>query len=258
MKKLLILVAIVSAFATAALAQAQQIGVRQWKLVELNGVRVGESSAAYLQLDEGQRRLAGNAGCNRMFGTAKVESSRVVFSNIATTRMACRDRLTRRLESDFIRMLQRVDRFERRGNLLDFYIRRRLVMRFEAPTRHPPVEPEPAMNLQDKKWVLESIGNTPVSKLGRTAFIVFDTAKRSAGGNSSCNVFGGSYTAAANTLRITDVVATMRACIEDDRMRIERGFLDGLRTTNRYEIEHGKLMLYQNRRLLLTFKGELK
>jgi heat shock protein HslJ len=258
MKRFFIVAAIVSAFATAVFAQAEQIGVRQWKLVQLNGVSVGESSAAYLQLDEGQTRLTGNAGCNRMFGTAKVERSRVDFSSIATTRMACRDRSTRRLESDFIRTLERVDRFERRGNLLDFYIRRRLVMRFEAPTRHPPVEPEPATGLQDKKWVLESIGNRPVSRLGRTAFVVFDTAKRSAGGNSSCNVFGGSYTAAANTLRITDVVATMRACIEDDRMRIEREFLDGLRNTNRYEIEHGKLMLYQNKRLLLTFNGEPK
>jgi heat shock protein HslJ len=87
---------------------------------------------------------------------------------------------------------------------------------------------------------------------------VFDKNKGSAGGNSSCNVFGGSYTATGRTLKITEVISTMRACIEDDRMSIEREFLDGLRQANRYEIERGKLMLYRNQRLLLTFDGERK
>ena len=87
---------------------------------------------------------------------------------------------------------------------------------------------------------------------------MFDPAKRSAGGDSSCNVFGGSYSAIGNTLKLTEIVSTMRACIEDDRMLIERQFLDALRATNRYEIERGKLMLYQNRRLLVTLNGEAK
>jgi heat shock protein HslJ len=50
----------------------------------------------------------------------------------------------------------------------------------------------------------------------------------------------------------------MRACIEDERMKIEREFLDGLENANRYEIQRDKLMLYQNNRLLLTFSGERK
>jgi heat shock protein HslJ len=50
----------------------------------------------------------------------------------------------------------------------------------------------------------------------------------------------------------------MRACIEDERMKIERDFLDGLEKANRYEIQREKLMLYQSNRLLLTFKGEAK
>ena len=258
MKRLLIFGAIVSAFAASALAQAEQIGVRQWKLVQLNGVRVAESSAAYLELNADQTRFIGNAGCNRMFGAVRIQRKRVDFSNIGTTKMACRDRRVQRLESEFIQTLENVDRFERQGNSLELYVRRRIVMRFAAPTKRRPEEPSGDVRLEDKKWMLEAIKGVPVAKVGRTAFLVFDKAKRSAGGNSSCNVFGGSYSVSDRTLNITEVIATMRACIEDDRMNIEREFLDGLEKTNRYEIQRGKLMLYQNNRLLLTFNGERK
>jgi heat shock protein HslJ len=50
----------------------------------------------------------------------------------------------------------------------------------------------------------------------------------------------------------------MRACIEDRRMEIERGFLDGLRTADRYEIRADRLYLYRREKLLLTFQGRKK
>lgn len=258
MKRVLILVTIVSAFATAAVAQAGQIGARQWKLVLLDGMTVSNSSAAYLELNADQRRFTGNAGCNRMFGAVSVRRDRVDFSNIGTTKMACSDRRTQRLESDFVQTLENADRFERRGNSLELYVRRRLVMKFIALTKHRPEDPADEVRLEDKKWLLVAIKGAPVSKLGRTAFVVFDKTKGSAGGNTGCNVFGGSYSAIGRTLKLTEVISTMRACIEDERMKIEREFLDGLEKANRYEIQREKLMLYQNNRLLLTFEGEAK
>jgi heat shock protein HslJ len=258
MKRLLILMTIVSAFATAAFAQAGQIGVRQWKLVQLNGMNVSNASAAYLEFNADQTRFTGNAGCNRMFGTVSVRRDRVDFSNIGTTKMACSDRRMQRLESDFVRALENADRFDRRGNSLELYVRRRLVMKFIALTKQRPEVPADEMRLEDKKWMLEAIKGAPVSKLGRTAFVVFDNAKGSAGGNTGCNVFGGIYSAIGRTLKISEVISTMRACIEDERMKIEREFVDGLEKANRYEIQREKLMLYQSNRLLLTFKGEAK
>ena len=258
MNRIILFVAIIGSFAIATFGQAERIGVRQWKLVQLNGAPVPNASNAYLELNADQTRFSGNAGCNRMFGTANVRGTRVDLSNIGTTRMACADRRLQRLETEFIRALENVDRFDRRGNTLDLYVRRRVVMRFNAPTKQAPEDPRSELRLEEKKWTLESIKGVPVSRTGRGAFLVFDPAKRSAGGNSSCNVFGGSYSAIGNTLKLTDIVSTMRACIEDDRMQIERQFLDALRATNRYEIERGKLMLYHNRRLLVTLNGEAK
>ena len=193
MKRLFLFAALIAAFAVSSFAQAERIGVRQWKLIELNGVAVPNSSRAYLELNAERTRFSGNAGCNRMFGTALVRGARLDLSNIGTTRMACADRRLQRLETEFVRALENVDRFDRRGNSLDLYVRRRVVARFKAPTRQAPEEPQTGVRLEDRKWTLESIKGVPVSRRGQAAFLVFDAAKRSAGGNSSCNVFGGSY-----------------------------------------------------------------
>ena len=258
MKKLVIFATLIMASAVAALGQSERIGTRQWKLIQVDGLAVGAASRAYLELDADQTRLSGNAGCNRMFGSASVQGRRVDFSNIGTTRMACVEPRARRIETAFVRALENADRFRQRGNLLELYDRNRLIARLTAVTKESPQDGNGLIDLEDRKWVLEAIKGVPVSKLGQGAFLSFDANKKSAGGNSSCNVFGGSYTTTGSTLKITDVVSTMRACVEDDRMTIERDFLEGLRQTNRYEIARGKLMLYRNQRLLLTFNGERK
>lgn len=257
MRRILIITAILTASVAAVFGQSDRIGARQWKLVQLEGVSVPSASRAYLELDAAQTRFNGHTGCNRTFGAVEVQGRRIDFSNVGSTKMACVEPRARRTEAAFVRALENVDRFRVRGNTLELLDRGRTVMTFTAPTKQRP-DNGGRIGLEDKKWMLEAIGGQAVSKNGRGAFLVFDDAKSSAGGNSSCNVFGGSYTATGSSLKITDVVSTMRACIEDDRMRIERDFLDGVRQANRFEIVRGKLMLYRNQRLLLTFAGDNK
>ena len=102
------------------------------------------------------------------------------------------------------------------------------------------------IRLEDKKWVLEMLNGKPVE--GTKPFISFDAAKQSAGGDTGCNVFGGSYAVSGDTIRIFDTISTMRACIEDDRMEVERKLMDALQNANRFEIKKGKLFLITNRR----------
>lgn len=257
MKKLLIVVTLTILSAIGVLGQAnERLGTRQWKLVQLNGMNVANSSKAFLELNLNETRFTGNTGCNRMFGAVDVRGRRIDLSNIGTTKMACMDPRARRTETQFVKALEDVDRFREIGNSLELYVRNRLVLIFRlVPNRHPA---DDSLTLESKKWVLEAIKGVPVSKIGRTAFIVFDSAKGSAGGNSSCNVFGGSYTATSSTIKITEIVSTMRACIEDERMTIERDFLAGLPRANGYDIKGGRLRLYRNGSLLLTLIGEAK
>src|SRR5436190_8100773 len=112
--------------------------------------------------------------------------------------------------------------------------------------------------LEDKKWVVEILNGKSVEIEGTKPFISFDAANQSAGGNTGCNLFGGSYAVSGDTIRIFDTVSTMRACIEDDRMEIERKFTDALQNANRFEIKNKKLYLYRKDKILAVLHGENK
>jgi heat shock protein HslJ len=257
MKRLIFTITLAAAMVSAAFGQnLDKLGTGQWKLVQIDGMSIGETSKAYVELNLDKTRFTGNTGCNRMFGAVDVQGRRLDFSNIGTTKMACVDPRARRVETAFVRALENADRFRERANTLELYDRSRLLAKLAVAKQ--PRQDDDRVSLEDRKWTLDSIAGVSTSKLGRTAFLVFDPKKLSAGGNSSCNVFGGSYSAKGDTLKITDVVSTMRACVEDERMSIERQFLDGLRKANRYEIKSGKLILFRNDKVLLSFVGESK
>lgn len=253
--KVLILTMAAMAFTAAAFGQRpDSISTEQWELIELNGRRVPNSDA-FIEINNNRNRFMGNTGCNRMFGGVSIIGRQIRFTNIGSTKMACA-RQAGRMEREVLNALGRVTRYSQTGNRLDLYRRNQLVMRLRTRVKDYPDDSR--IGLEDRKWVLQQIGNQVNVRALPEAFVNFDANKRSAGGNSSCNVFGGSYTAAGDRIRITDVVSTMRACIEDYRMTVERQFLDGLRDANRYEIRDGLLRLYRDRRLLLTLRGERK
>src|SRR5688500_18370684 len=138
MKKVLILITLITGTSISIFAQTERIGTRQWKLVQLNGINVANSSRAYIELDPAQARFTGNTGCNRMFGSALVQGRRVDFSNIGTTKMACLQPAVSRVETAFVRALENVDRFRQRNNSLELYDRNRLIIKLTALTKQMP------------------------------------------------------------------------------------------------------------------------
>jgi len=249
----------ISGFLTiAANAQGRGFPAGEWRLAEMNGRRVSDSTA-YIDISAREKRISGNAGCNRMFGSVTGEAGRIVFSKIGTTKMACPDNKASRTEAQFLKAIQSVNRYRESGETLSLYARNRVVLKFTAVRKLPP-EVSTGPTLESMKWVLEMIGSQRVigAAASKTPFISFDAAKKSAGGDTSCNVFGGTYTSAGDTIAISDIISTMRACVEDNRMEIERQFKDGLEKVNRYEILNGKLTLYGDSQSLLTFRGEAK
>lgn len=248
--------------ATAVLAQRDGLAETRWNLIEVNGRRV-VGSIAFIELNSNLTRFTGSTGCNNMFGRVSVRASRIKFSGIGRTRRYCKMIAGSVPEAEFIRTLDKAARYEQSGRQLRLTDRRgRTLLRFRAD-EHATPEPDPdgdpgRVDLEDRRWMLETIGTrmTPVAVQG--VFINFGERQNSAGGNTGCNVFGGSYTKSGTSLAIRDIISTMRACEEDNKMQVERDFLDGLRRTNRYEIRQGMLYLYRNQELLLTFRGERK
>lgn len=79
--------------------------------------------------------------------------------------------------------------------------------------------------------------------------LVIDTAKKTIGGYSGCNSFGGEFTLANENIKIGDLMATQRGCLES----IESRYFENLRRVNRYQASQDSLKLYAKDTLLLTF-----
>lgn len=96
--------------------------------------------------------------------------------------------------------------------------------------------PTPASN----PWVLTEINGQPVLP-GSLPTLRFESDR--AGGNGSCNGFGGEYTLNGDQLTFGPLVSTLMACMEPGVMEQESAYLAALQATTRYQIKDGRLQL---------------
>ena len=237
-------------------ASGQDLAGNEWTIAYLRGA--SPAAEAFMKFDQAANRFTGNTGCNIMNGAVRMTRSSISFSSVITTKRAC-TRITAPTESKLLSALGRVDRYRKSGPKIQLYSGKQLLIEL-SPRYITPEEPEQQpvadqIELESRKWVLETIGGVEIPKVKEQAFIVFDPVKKSAGGNSSCNVFGGSYETDGSKITISETISTMRACVEDERMNIERQFFDALKAVDRYEIKGLKLTLYRANKQLLTFIG---
>ena len=240
---------------TLAFGQVKKLADTRWKLIEANGVAVTHSAAS-IEINRTATKFTGNTGCNSMSGTASVRGSGIAISRITTTKRMCKLMEGNVGEAIYTEALQKTRTFTRTGNLLRLYDSRgRKILEF---TRVLGDNRGDVIGLEDQKWVLEQIKGRQTFVPLPYAFVNFDERKGSAGGNSSCNSFGGDYRAAEKTISIKNIVHTMMACEEGGKMSVERDFLEALEQSNRYEIRDERLYLYRGRQLMLTLRGEDK
>lgn len=259
MKGILLTIAIITLGVTGVFAKASDVSGKQWTLTYANGREVTRS-LAYFEIDRNGERFTGHTGCNRMFGSVEVTNQRIDFSKIGTTKKMCKLVDGSVPENAFLNALEKADKYAQNGNVLYVFDRNgRTILRFKRLVKQAPVPLPPArVQLEDRKWVLESIKGRQYFAPIKGVFLNFDASKDGVGGNSGCNVFGGSYKTRGSKIAISQLISTMRACVEDGKMTVEREFFDGLRASDRYEIRDGRLFLYKNRRLMLTLRGEAK
>ncbi|HMO81604.1 MAG TPA: META domain-containing protein [Pyrinomonadaceae bacterium] len=252
MTRFLVAFTFASLVAVTATAQTSGVAGYKWALVEMNGEAAGPTRA-YVEFTEDRRNVSGNAGCNRMFGGVRIARSTMRFSGIGTTRMFC-DGLME-AESEFLDTLKSVSRFRQRGDNLTLLAGNRAVLKFAGTSIETDDTSVVGITLESRKWLLESIKGQPIGSAQYQAFIVFRGPDEGAGGNTSCNVFGGNYSASKGVFKLSMPIQTLRACIEDESMSIERGMLDGLQQANRFEIFEDKLTLYEDNVAVLVFRG---
>ncbi|HMU46598.1 MAG TPA: META domain-containing protein [Chitinophagaceae bacterium] len=110
-------------------------------------------------------------------------------------------------------------------------------------------------SLYEKKWLLKTIRiNEEVRQVNTKAFIRFEEEKKSAGGNGSCNSFGGSVTVHENTIHFGNLISTKMYC--EGAQEIENLFFYQLGKANQYSLDEKNLRLYHDKELLLEFISE--
>ena len=84
-------------------------------------------------------------------------------------------------------------------------------------------------------------GHAPLN-MAEPISLSFEAGQR-AGGNSGCNSYGGSYTVAGNTLTISEINSTMRACAEQALNDQEAEYYQALQAVAAYELANDQLTL---------------
>jgi heat shock protein HslJ len=105
---------------------------KRWILVELKEVPVQLSDSrrdAYLEFNDGEKRFAGNGGCNHISGNYTLDGKELSFGEVISTKMACPDLA---FETTFLETLKDVDRFEMEDDDLVLKDGRRVVMKFRS------------------------------------------------------------------------------------------------------------------------------
>jgi heat shock protein HslJ len=230
---------------------------QRWNLIEINGLPVRNASP-FIEFNSTEKRFAGNAGCNQMFGTFEVNENTIKLSGIGSTRMFCSSVGVMKMETDLVKALQQATRFEQKGNTLNLYAQNNLILKFLAANNKSGNGSTSGVKLEDKKWILTAIAAKCVQDFEEKPFLVFNKKQSSAVGNSGCNHYSGKYKSTGSKISITGIIQTMKACAENERMNVERQMLDALKQTNRFEIKTGKLNLYRANKLLLSFEGASK
>ena len=111
-----------------------------------------------------------------------------------------------------------------------------------APTMLPPAQDE----LAATQWQLGSYGTvgaeTPVLDT-TTLTLAFDTAGQVAG-QGGCNSFDGKYKADSQTVTFTEMVHTMRACVDDAANQQEAAYIGAFDSAGKYELNGDQLTIY--------------
>lgn len=104
----------------------------KWFLTDIGTKKIApQEPFPYLQFDKEKMSVAGSGGCNRLFGSYKIENQSLSFGAIGMTKMACAGEKNQ-IERDFSQALGKVNRFELSGDTLSFFAGETLLLKFTS------------------------------------------------------------------------------------------------------------------------------
>ncbi len=109
--------------------------------------------------------------------------------------------------------------------------------------------PDESNIIYANEWKLTKIEGNEIKS--EKAFLKFDEKKNSASGNGGCNFVSGKFMKTGNQIKMSEIAVTVMAC--KDGMADEYKFVTALERLDEYEIKDGKLLLMENKAVVLEF-----
>lgn len=206
-------------------AKAPPLAATSW-LVETMGAAAIISGHEPQISFSGDGRISGTTGCNQFFGTYTQTGSRVAFSGVGMTKMACLDDGIMAQEIAFGAILsgEAEASIDAHGNLT---IRGEKGVAFTArPLAAEQPDGDPAV-LTGAAWRVEDLNRGGIIDNSNLTLTFGEDGTVT--GSTHCNSLSGGYTATATTITFTPIRTTLRACLSDSLGEQEARFVEALR-----------------------------
>ncbi|MPY78646.1 MAG: META domain-containing protein [Actinophytocola sp.] len=190
-----------------------------------------------IRLTFAERELTINAGCNTLFGDARLDSGRLVVENMGGTEMGCAKPLMKQDKwlTDFFTS---GPRWQHEGDTLTLTSGETTVTLVDRKVA------EPDKSLRGTRWQLDTIidGATASSAPGDMRAHLLFSEDGTVRGNGGCNQLSARFERDGNQLTFSQIITTRMSCGQS-RDRIERSVLAVLESSPRVEIEANRLTL---------------
>ncbi len=195
--------------------------------------------------DEDGTGISGSAGCNLFSGDVTVRGDKITTENLSWTLMACYPEESMEVEYYYMRILEKVERFEVEEDELTLYAENGQVLVFI------PYDP-----LTDFTWLLIYIGQPDDLQAippDINVTLLFNRSLTEASGYSGCNNYTVEIEVLGDSMSAGEIDAQAFAGCA---LKLEGDYLSLLLFVERFEIQDGQLTLYAADGQVLVFKRE--
>lgn len=184
----------------------------EWNIVKVDGQQIAEDADPFIGFDMNEKRIYGNAGCNRMMGTFELDSvhaGKIKLSQMGMTRMMCPHMETEQAVTEALNKVAGYTGTETGVALTDADGKELMVLQKRE---------QQGLTLADLsgEWRIVAVDGTEVTvgKEDKVPFLAFDATAMQVHGNAGCNLINGSFSqeeGQSASLRFSQMISTMMA-----------------------------------------------
>ena len=209
MKKVFLSVAVMTGILSSCGTSDKVVSLAgEWNIVSVEGQNVSDNDP-FLGFDVKDGRIYGNAGCNNIMGSMKVDSieGSLELSQVAATRKMCPDMKT---EGLVLAALEKVKGYKASENGVELTdAEGKVVFGLEKK-----VAPVADVNDMNGEWIISKVNGNKITKVEKTPFIAINVAEKTVHGTGGCNIFNGGFSQENNvpeSFVLGDLATTMMA-----------------------------------------------